>query len=102
VGKSNGGKAYFEALGKRRALSGLGVLLGAKERLTWPLWAREAWLSGWVFHAPMAGRNLLDAFTQELIETPDSEILEGLDPTAVKATGLNILRQAMARVAATN
>lgn len=38
--------------------------------------------------------NFIDTFVDELIATPDDQILEGLDPTAVQAKGLALLRAA--------
>lgn len=40
--------------------------------------------------------NFLDALVSELIETPDHEVLEGLDPTAVQGAGLQRLKAAKA------
>jgi len=43
--------------------------------------------------------NFIDAYVDELIETPDDLILEGLDPTAVQAKGLSLLQAAKTKVA---
>lgn len=38
--------------------------------------------------------NFIDAFVDELIATPDDQILDGLDPAAVHAKGLGLLQAA--------
>ncbi|SDI59567.1 hypothetical protein [Variovorax sp. OV700] len=38
--------------------------------------------------------NFIDTFVDELIATPDDQILEGLDPAAVQAKGLGLLQAA--------
>lgn len=38
--------------------------------------------------------NFIDAFVDELIATPDDQILDGLDPAAVQAKGLGLLQAA--------
>lgn len=38
--------------------------------------------------------NFIDAFVDELIATPDDHVLDGRDPTAVQAKGLDLLRAA--------
>lgn len=42
--------------------------------------------------------NFIDAFVDELIATPDDQILEGLDPSAVQAKGLGLLQAAKTNV----
>ncbi len=43
--------------------------------------------------------NFIDAFVDELIETPDPQILEGLDPAVVQAKGISLLQAAKTKVA---
>lgn len=38
--------------------------------------------------------NFIDAFVEELIETPDDQVLDGHDPAGVQAKGLDLLRAA--------
>lgn len=38
--------------------------------------------------------NFIDALTDELIATPDDQVLEGLDPVTVQANGLRLLQTA--------
>lgn len=42
--------------------------------------------------------NFVDALVDELIATPDDQVLEGLDPAAVQANGLRLLQAAKAKV----
>lgn len=42
--------------------------------------------------------NFIDALVDELIATPDDQILERLDPAAVQAKGLDLLRAAKTKV----
>lgn len=42
--------------------------------------------------------NFIDAFVDELIATPDEEILGGLDPAAVQVKGLGLLQAAKTNV----
>lgn len=41
--------------------------------------------------------NFIDTFVSELIETPDDQILEGLNPETVQAKGLELLKAAKAQ-----
>lgn len=42
--------------------------------------------------------NFIDALVDELIATPDGEVLAGLDPAAVQANGLRLLQAAKTKV----
>ena len=42
--------------------------------------------------------NFIDVFVDELIQTPDDEVLEGFEPSAVQAKGLSLLQAAITKV----
>lgn len=42
-------KAFFEAQGRSAASRGLSITAGRGRRLTWPAWARDAYINGWNF-----------------------------------------------------
>lgn len=42
------GKRWFEAIGRRAKSKGMPLLAGRIDRIKWPMWARRAWVCGWL------------------------------------------------------
>ena len=48
-------KAYFEAIGRSDQSRGLTMLATRDGRKLWPIWARHAYVQGWMMQAPFNG-----------------------------------------------
>lgn len=42
------GARWFEAIGRRAKSKGMPLLAGRIDRIKWPMWARRAWVCGWL------------------------------------------------------
>jgi len=50
------GKVYFESIGRREAALGISFCAGREKRSEWPMWARRAYVKGWLGQSPTLRR----------------------------------------------